>query len=124
MGVRLWHLAKSIPVKGVFDIMDNGVPLPVSVGVLRSAVHWCVYFMWREVDFKAQKLIYKWSQLHKGLSLAMPEGFLHYTTFMWRLSVYGDLFTHAIHKQLQVQFLTLPSIPIKLIERALCFLHH
>jgi hypothetical protein len=115
MGIRLWHLAKSIPVvRGLFAIMHNGIPLPVSVGVLRSAVRWCVYLMWREVDPKAQKIVYKWSRLHEGLSLAMPEGFLHYTTFMWRLSVYGDLFAHAVQRH--VRLLTLRSIPIVLIE--------
>jgi hypothetical protein len=107
MGIRLWHLAKSIGTVGIFDIMGNGIPLPVSVGVLRSAVRWSVYFMWRQFDSKTQQVVYKWSRLLDCPSLATPEGFLHYTTFMWRLSVYGDLFACAVRKQLRVRLLTL-----------------
>ncbi|ELR13412.1 uncharacterized protein ACA1_244120 [Acanthamoeba castellanii str. Neff] len=101
MGIRLWHLAKSIGTVGIFDIMGNGIPLPVSVGVLRSAVRWSVYFMWRQFDSRTQQVVYKWSRLLDCPSLATPEGFLHYTTFMWRLSVYGDLFACAVRKQLR-----------------------
>ncbi|ELR13414.1 uncharacterized protein ACA1_244340 [Acanthamoeba castellanii str. Neff] len=104
MGIRLWHLAKSIGTVGIFDIMGNGIPLPVSVGVLRSAVRWSVYFMWRQFDSRTQQAVYKWSRLLDCPSLATPEGFLHYTTFMWRLSVYGDLFASTkSHKSISAQ---------------------
>jgi hypothetical protein len=87
MGIRLWHLAQVIPSGQLLEVMGNGVPLYVSVGVLRSTRHWSVYFMWQEMEHKTKKLVFKWLQLLDGLSLATPEGFLHYTTFMWCLSV-------------------------------------
>ena len=116
MGTRLWHMKKAIPSGYLWEMMDNGIPLCVSVGVLRSAVSWFVYFMWRELEPSTEKPIYRWSRLLDGPSLSTPEGFLHYTTFMWRLSIYGGLFACAVRKQLRVRLLPLsPSIQIMLI---------
>jgi len=55
--------------------------------------------MWRALNNKG-KVIHKWSRILPGDRLNEPEGFICYTTFMWRLSVYGRLFAEAIRENI------------------------
>lgn len=73
----------------------NGVPMPVGVGVLRGAAEWKVGIMWRGDDH------FSWKWIIEG-ALTRPGDFMHYTTFMFRLFCYGQLFKEAMQQLIEV----------------------
>jgi hypothetical protein len=90
MATRMRHLRKALRLKPGVHLADNGTPLPVAVGILRSATLWTVLFMWEQGRNAC------WIRIVSGEDTGTPAGFMQYTTFMWRLSCYARLFSDAI----------------------------
>jgi hypothetical protein len=105
MAMRIMHLEASLGItvsrrqSYVPVTAPNGVPLPVAVGILRGGAVWSVLFMWRDEETKELH----WRKLVEKQRLDEIMGFLHYTTFMYRLFCYGRLFKEAIQSLLDPQ---------------------
>ncbi len=84
------------------DVAHNGVPIPFGVGVLRYAAQWTVICMWHD----GSQFCWKRVISDPTASLTDPANFLYYTTFMFRLFCYGQLFKEALLQYREVSIST------------------
>jgi hypothetical protein len=92
MSLRLQHLASVIGDDHPHTA-SNRIPVPVALGVVRSASKWSLLMMW-PVDSSHHR--FEWTYLVDESDLQVPKSFVFYTGFTAKMAQYSRLFGEAL----------------------------